>query len=62
VVRGADAVLQQAEEPVDGLRVNVALDVDAGLVADAAVDVADPVEPLVGLPLKARMCRGFLGP
>src|SRR4051812_27947117 len=37
VMHAADRVFEHSEEPVDGLRVNVALDVDAGGVIDAAV-------------------------
>jgi len=44
----ADGVFEQAEEPVDGLGVRVALDVDARRVADPPMCVAGPAEPLVG--------------
>jgi hypothetical protein len=50
VMRRADAVLQQSEEPVNGLRVRVAIDVDARAVTDAAMGVAELPEPRVRLP------------
>ena len=40
MVRAADAGLEEAEEPVDGLRVDIAFDVDLHIVVDRAVVVA----------------------
>jgi hypothetical protein len=42
VVDAPDAVLEQTKEPLDGLRVNFALDVDPGRVVD-------PSMPLTGV-------------
>ena len=51
VVDATDSVLEQAEEPVDRLRVSVALDVHLRGVVDPLVRVALLAEPLVRLVL-----------
>src|SRR5258708_2382929 len=48
VMRATDATFEQAEEPVDGLRMHVPVNVDPGLVLDPAVRVALLAKPLVG--------------
>ena len=48
-MRSTDARLEQAEKPVDGLRMHVPVHVDAGVMVDSAMGVAALPEPLVDL-------------